>query len=465
MPVSTSGISVPSLGQGIDTSIYNNQNAPKSMSIADMLNISKGQLELQKARETLQPGIEQAKAQSQLSQTQARVGLQGESEKYANTFMDILGGFRQDPRLKSKNPQERAAVILEAKQRARNAGVPELQLEALSAPIMTKAAHSQDPNDLVQTVDSVIQSRMTASEKQALNTPQLTTVNDQPALFTPGSGTISPVKGIQGGNQGQDSGNQNNQGNKGVQPNQMEKPEYSQPVALPYPVRQAGTPFAQLPQEKADVENNVKYKENLLSYQNNVTTNKENLRHVIEGAENLKQELGGFWTKGVAGAARRNIESFLGTDAGIQYKQLSKDLANVQIANIKAQGGSLDTVNGQQLQAAANGDYTFPPDILVNIARRAQADINNLDMQATAASKFSKKYGDNNLGAFKQMWSKNADSRIFQVIALNQDEKFQKLSKEDKLKEVDKIMGSGPEREVLNKKYDNIKHLIQTGTL
>ena len=71
MPVSTSGISVPSLGQGIDTSIYNNQNAPKSMSIADMLNISKGQLELQKARETLQPSIEEAKAKSQFAQTEA----------------------------------------------------------------------------------------------------------------------------------------------------------------------------------------------------------------------------------------------------------------------------------------------------------------------------------------------------------------------------------------------------------
>ena len=48
MPVSTSGLSVPQLSQGIDPSIYGSQNAPKSSSISDMLDISKKYLDLRK---------------------------------------------------------------------------------------------------------------------------------------------------------------------------------------------------------------------------------------------------------------------------------------------------------------------------------------------------------------------------------------------------------------------------------
>ena len=48
MAISTSGVSVPSLGQNIDSSIYSNQNAPKPITLADMLDISSKNLALQK---------------------------------------------------------------------------------------------------------------------------------------------------------------------------------------------------------------------------------------------------------------------------------------------------------------------------------------------------------------------------------------------------------------------------------
>jgi len=51
MPISTSGLTVPQLGQQFDTSMYGNvtpikQELPKGMSIGDMLDISKKSLEL-----------------------------------------------------------------------------------------------------------------------------------------------------------------------------------------------------------------------------------------------------------------------------------------------------------------------------------------------------------------------------------------------------------------------------------
>ena len=68
MPVSTSGLSVPQLSQGIDPSIYGSQNAPKSSSISDMLDISKKSLDLRKAKETYQPEIDYIKANAQQAQ-------------------------------------------------------------------------------------------------------------------------------------------------------------------------------------------------------------------------------------------------------------------------------------------------------------------------------------------------------------------------------------------------------------
>ena len=67
----------------------------------------------------------------------------------------------------------------------------------------------------------------------------------------------------------------------------------------------------------------------------------------------------------------------------------------------------------------ANGDETYPPKILIQIARRTQAEMTNLDMQAEGAQKFAQRFGDNNMKAYQQMWSKNADSKIFQIINLD----------------------------------------------
>ena len=68
MAISTSGVSVPQLGQTIDASIYGSQNAPKPMTIGDMLDISKKSLDLRKAKETYQPEIDYIKANAQQAQ-------------------------------------------------------------------------------------------------------------------------------------------------------------------------------------------------------------------------------------------------------------------------------------------------------------------------------------------------------------------------------------------------------------
>jgi hypothetical protein len=62
-----------------------------------------------------------------------------------------------------------------------------------------------------------------------------------------------------------------------------------------------------------------------------------------------------------------------------------------------------------------------PTGVLINIARRVQADQTNIDMQANGAQKFAQQYGDNNLKAYQQLWNANADTKIFEVMNIYKD--------------------------------------------
>jgi hypothetical protein len=74
MAISTGSVSVPQLGgANADTSIYNNQNAPKGITIGDMLDISKKTLDLQKSRDTYADEVAKIKAESQGAQSRSQV--------------------------------------------------------------------------------------------------------------------------------------------------------------------------------------------------------------------------------------------------------------------------------------------------------------------------------------------------------------------------------------------------------
>jgi hypothetical protein len=197
-------------------------------------------------------------------------------------------------------------------------------------------------------------------------------------------------------------------------------------LPLAYPVRQAGVPFAALPQEETDRTAGSQYRNGLVQRQSELTTARRNLQEVVKTAQKLQEE-SVLPETGPVGAVKRKFADIVGDPT---YKQLSKDLANVQISNIKAVGGSLDTVGGQQLIRMASGDETFPPEVLLSIARRADADITNLDLMATGLQKHSQRYGDANTKRFQQMWSANADSKIFEMMNIARDVKDPKKRQE-----------------------------------
>jgi hypothetical protein len=491
---------------------------PQGMSLGDMLNIARGAqayqqeqqmnpLALQKAQAeanvatgTEKPRISQATSEAETSRINALKASYGLDDAEHTAFSKILGGFAYDPRLKpeniKKNPKGVLDVIHDMKAEGRASGIRGNRLDTVTAPAMAKAM--QDPSSVPQYLLNMMSKGMTPSEQRSAGlekvettgagqvirttpstygeTPKVsyetpsgvtpmpniiefggnkfeisapTTAGGQPILKPLGGGMVQPQGGTQpnvippqGGGQPQGAP----QG--GITPTQMQ---------LKYPVRKAGDvrPFA--PNEETDTKTGATYLNSLTTRQTDLSASRRNLDEVIDAAIKIDKE--DLFSTGVLGALTRTVKGWAGDP---KYKQLSKDLANVQISNIQAQGGSLDTVAGQSLMKMASGDETYPPDVLVNIARRTYSDLTNLDMQATAASKFAQKYGDSNLNTFKRMWSDNADSKVFEAMSV-----FENVKDPAKAKaEIDKLLGDNPKkREEFFKKYNNIKKLTATGEL
>lgn len=242
-----------------------------------------------------------------------------------------------------------------------------------------------------------------------------------------------------------------------------ETPVSSNMPTMQYPKRDWSQPQLSVsPAEKAQYDSGFKFTKSLQDQAANLTTTKRNLDEVIKEATGLQE--GTLPSSGVLGAWVRNVKNWAGDPT---YRQLSKDLANVQISQIKSAGGSMDTVAGQSLAKYANGDETYPPEVLISIAKRTYADIRNTEMQAQAATRFSQKFGEANIPTFKELWAKNADSKLFEL--MNLEDSMAGLEGEEKKKvekQMELLIGANKEKaKALREKYKNLKNLTEKGEL
>ena len=97
MAISTGSVSVPQLGQTVDPSIYGNPNAPKPMTIADMLDINKKQLDLQKATETYGPEVAKTKSEAKRLEAEAQKAQIDLNIHTKNLSNGVYGGYLTDP--------------------------------------------------------------------------------------------------------------------------------------------------------------------------------------------------------------------------------------------------------------------------------------------------------------------------------------------------------------------------------
>jgi hypothetical protein len=451
-------------GINIDPSISLGVKPPAAMSLSEMLNIARGAQLYQTERQLQPEQIQQAQIATRTAGSQEKTaGVQAQTSQFQfdkakrDALMNIIGGYRNDPRVASGDPDQAIDAVNQIKREARSIGIPASNLERISAEAVQIAL--ENPKALPQYFDNVIQSQLGAQGQQALQTGEVVTVGEQPGVYRPATRTIEPIT----------FGAQTPQGAPApAVPTGVTGADMTAPIgqaapqdrpALLYPAPQAGSPRPVLPQEVFDRESGSKFRNNLVTRQSELTTARRNLQEVVKTAQKLQEE-SILPETGAIGALKRNIATQLGDPT---YKQLSKDLANVQISNIQAMGGSLDTVNGQNLVRMASGDETFPPEVLLSIARRADADITNLDLMATGLQKHSQRYGDANTKRFQQMWSSNADSRIFEMMNIARDVKDPKTRQAM----TDKLLGGmdQTQREQLVQKYQNLLKLSKTGDL
>jgi len=437
---------MPAISQLADPSIYGSQQAPKGTSLQEMLDLSRSNVAFQKERALLPSQIQQGQAQAQTATIQADTAKLDNALKHIGSIVQNQQTLLTKPDLTSDD------IVNATKEQAARMGTPESAVNQALANIPVNGS----PTEL----RSYLAMNLTKTLGAQSQLEKLYPGGVLPAQLPEGGYQVNkPAAEVGAAPMG------GAEQPRGVTPSDMGQPpkaEYSKPVPLSYPIRQAGQAFTALPSEEEDRKVGSASRSTLVARQSELPMARRSVDEVIKKAQEL-EEGATLPTAGFLGSAARNINIAAGTERGIAFKELSKDLANAQIANIKASGGSMDTVAGQQLIRVANGDETYPPKVLIEIARRTQSDMTNLDMKANAIQKFSSKFGDQNLKSFEQMWSKNADPKIFQVMNIVSDPN---MSSQEKASARDKLLGK--DEKVLkqfNEKYMNVKKLEQTGSL
>jgi len=372
---------------------------PTALTLPEIVGLARGAQAYQRESEIFPELVQQAQIQTRTAATGEKAAAFTFDKNQSDALMGIVGGYRNDPRVVSGDANQAIDALTEIKTKARNLGIPPAVVEKIASTATQIAIN--DPKNLARYIDNVIQTQIGPTGQQGLQTPEVGTFGGQPGLFRKGPGTVTPLPLPGAAAQPAPAGVTSQDMTAPIQtkpaagpapsitPTSMVQPDTGR-LPLTYPVRQAGVPFAALPQEETDRTAGSQYRNGLVQRQSELTTARRNLQEVVKTAQKLQEE-STLPESGPVGAIKRKFADIVGDPT---YKQLSKDLANVQISNIKAVGGSLDTVGGQQLIRMASGDETFPPDVLLSIARRADADITNLDMMATGMQRHTQKFGD-----------------------------------------------------------------------
>jgi hypothetical protein len=230
-------------------------------------------------------------------------------------------------------------------------------------------------------------------------------------------------------------------------------------MRVPYPIRRADQPYMAEPTEVRDQTAGQDYRNRMVNAQGDLPTGRRNVEEVIKQANLLNENLYEFEKGGgFPGQVGRKIRMAINS---ADYDILAKDLARLALSNASAMGGAGNTVSGLDMQQVANGTIKMPPEKLVEIARRVQADQTNLDMQANGAQKFAQRFGDNNMKAYQQAWNANADTKVFEAMNITRfvtDPAKQKA-------ELNRLFPDPSQYKDFLTKYQNIKKLSDTGSL
>jgi len=423
---------MPALSTLPDASIYGNTPAPqKAMSLQEMVDLGRTSTALQREKALLPSAIQQGQAQAQTAVTQADTSKLDNALKHTNSAIQTQQQLLTKPDLTSDD------IVTATKAHAQRFGSPESAVNQALANLPVNGT----PAQLRAWLGSNLAKTLTAQEQLAKMYPGGILPTQLPDSYQPSAPAETAPAGA-----------------APVKAAPVE--EFSKPEKLSYQPPVAGQFRAELPSEKVDRDFGEKARLSLASMQQNYPAIRQNYDKLIDQTEKVA---GNTLFGGAAGTAERTLKAKIGTP---EYQQLSKDLANAQIAQIKAEGGSLDTVAGQSLSAHANGSVVYDPAVLIGIARRNAANLENKNAQANGLRIASEKFGDANSKHFLSMWNKNAnDNSVFEMQYIFNRAK----TPEEGIQQVQKyIKESGlseAKRKELATKYLNLQKLATTGSL
>ena len=374
----------------------------------------------------------------------AKQNLTQDKKALISSFLGAAGRFGvDDPAIVNKELQNFLAT---------NPNDQEMKnlIEKAYVPIFSQMQKGPGVTDALIKASQAI---MSPTQQQTTFAPTITTTAEGKTITTtPGVGITPPTSTV-----GMAGGLQANVPSTGGPSAVGAGAEIAPGMRVPYPVRRADQPYMAEPTEQKDQAAGAEYRNNLVNAQMGLAQGRRNVEEVMQQANKIGNEL--FFAKGgIPGQIEQKIRMAIGSE---DYDMLAKDLANMAITNSKAMGSVGGTVAGLDMAAVANGTIKVPPDVLVKIARRVQADQTNLDMQANGAQRFSERFGDNNMKAYQQVWNKNADSKIFEAMNIVKDVTDPNVLD----KELNRLFPKPAERKEFLTKYRNLKQLSETGVV
>lgn len=399
-------------------------------------------LALQKTQQEVEQGATTLeKSKFNLNQEYADKAAAGVSALMSSPHFqpDANGNFNQAAMLQDVDAIERVLTAQGVKKH------PSGAIDVLREKIKANPASGAD------FLRNIAMSQLGASEKVGYAIPQEATLGGVPALRNKVTGAITPLP--------------NQEQLAGVSPQDMNAPPPDEKFVggMTYPVRKPGQPFIPQMSEGVDLKAGQDYRQGLAVSNQNLPKMKRDLGEADALVDKIRQnavKIGGLDSaSGTFGTLTRKYKDIVGDP---EYKQLSKDLANLQLANLQASGVASNSVEGIKLQGYANGDETYPPDVLANILGRMTADVTNRELQQVAAEKFSRRFGDQNIKHFQQQWNSNAgNGKVFQAIHLYQT----KGQNEQTIDEVNELLGEpdSKERAENTKRFKNLWSLYNYG--
>jgi hypothetical protein len=425
---------MPALSSLPDASIYGNTPAPKAMSLQEITDLGRSSTAFQKEKALLPSAIQQGQAQAQTATMQADTATLENAIKHTTQVTQSIQGLLTKPNLTSDD------IVNSVKENAKRMNTPESAVNQTLSGVPVNGSPTELRSWLAMSLSKTL-SAQTQLEKVypggilPSQLPETYQLQNAPNTQTP----------------------------VGVNPKDMSEPvkaEYSKPEKLSYPIPVAGQARSVLPSEEGDRAFGEKTRLGLASFQSNYGAIKQNYDKLIEQTEKVAENT---FFGGAAGTLERALKAKIGTP---EYQQLSKDLAKAQIAQIEASGGSLASDAGKSLAAHANGTVVYDPDVLIGVARRNAAEIENKNMQTNGLRIASEKFGDANSKHFLSMWNKNSnENAVFEMKYIYERAKTPEQGKEEVAKYIKDSGFSDAKRKELATKYKNLQTLATTGSL